>query len=147
MTESTRSKGLSIMPAPGSRNRKKNFLDVKWLLLSGALVSTLGFWGVFTRLDNKSLANAAVPDPTQTPEGELETSTTQVLLLPPMPTLVPPAAVNIAAQSNPAAVLAAPAAIQVTSPIAPQAPVKILLGGSMPSKGGPEPVTRTSSSR
>jgi len=135
------------MPAPGSRNRKKNFLDVKWLLLSGALVSTLGFWGVFTRLDNKSLVNDAVPDPSQTPDSELETSNTQVLRLPPMPTLIPTAAVTVASQSDPAAVLAAPAAIQVTSPVAPQAPVKILLGGSKPSKGGPVPVARTSSSR
>jgi hypothetical protein len=134
------------MPVTSSRNRKKNFLDIKWLLLSGALVSTLGFWGVFTRLDQRTLASAAPTDPAQSPESGSETSNTQVLQLPPMPTLVPPAAVTVAV-SNPAVVLAAPAPVQIKSPLAPQAPVKILLGGSKPSKGGPSPIARTASSR
>jgi len=135
------------MPAPGAKPSKKNFLDIKWLLLSGALVSTLGFWGIFTRLDNKALANAAPTDPSQTPDAGSEPSNTQVLQLPPMPTLIPPTAVTIAAASNPAAALAAPAPVQVNSRVAPGAPVKILLGGSKPSKGGPRPVAVTRSSR
>jgi hypothetical protein len=136
------------MPSPGSRNRKKNFLDVKWLLLSGALVSTLGLWGVFTQLDNKALAGAAQSDSTQPPDNMSESSNTLVLQLPPLPTLIPPAAVSAAA-NNPAPVLAAPVAVQVTSPLAAQAPVKIMLGGSKPNKGGPgpAPVARTASSR
>jgi hypothetical protein len=133
------------MPATGSKNRKKNFLDVKWLLLSSALVSTLGFWGIFTRLDEKVLAKAAPPDPTPTPDSGGEASNRQVLQLPPMPTLIPPMDVSVAA-SNPAAVLATPSAVKATSPIR-QAPVKILLGGSKPGKNEPAPIARTSSSR
>jgi len=141
------------MPAPGSKNRKKNFRDVKWLLLSGALVFTLGFWGIFTKLDHKTLASAAPVDPTQTPDNGSETSNTQVLQLPPMPTLIPPADNSVVAASNPAPVIAAPPTVMVSSPVRPKAPVKILLGGSKPHKGGsggsgaPAPITSTSSSR
>jgi hypothetical protein len=152
---------MNMKAAMTKSKRKRNYLDVKWLLLSGALVATLGLWGVFTRLEIQPTASAASAQPPQAPDPTAESSHTITLDLPPMPTLIPPAPVSASALAavQPAEMLAAPTPVPVNLPVAPKAPVKIYLGGSKPSKirggggGGAStaansvPVTTTQSSR
>ena len=132
---------------PGSKNRKRNYLDIKWLILSGALVSTLGFWGIFTRLENRALVTTAADLPPQAPDPTGQVANILTIQLPPMPTLAPVAVSSAAAVANPDLLLAGPAPVQAVAPIAAQSPLKILLGGSKPGKNGPAPIARTQSSR
>ena len=135
------------MTTPGSKKRKRNFFDVKWLILSGALVSTLGFWGIFARLENRALVNAASDLPSQTPDPGSQATNVLTIQLPPMPTLAPAAISSAIALTNPDIALAGPAPVQAIAPAAPRALLKILLGGAKPGQGGSAPIARTRSSQ
>jgi hypothetical protein len=128
-----------------SKPKKRNFFDVKWMILSGALASTLGFWGIYSRLDNQAAITAAGADASKSPNPSSEASNTLVLDLPPMPTLIPP---SLAVSQPLGQPLARPAAVQVALPAAVlQAPTKILLGGVRPGQRNIVPLVRTQSSR
>ncbi len=134
------------MPQP-NRNKpgKRNLFDIKWMILSGSLAATLGFWGVFSKLENQGSTTAGLADQSQPPQSGSETNNTLAISLPPMPTLLPPskdAAVNLSQQP------AAPKTNRVARPAAGSpAPVKIFLGGSKPGAAADAPIVRTRSSQ
>ncbi|HEX7973891.1 MAG TPA: hypothetical protein VF498_05745 [Anaerolineales bacterium] len=142
----TDSKLISSKPAQRPK-RRSQVGGVKGLIFSLSLVITLGLWSLLSKqLD--LYATAASPAALAA-SGSLppaQTSSGLALNLPPIPTLIPQAA----AKGQTAA--AAPqtgqqVAQQAQVPAAPQAPVKIFLGGAQPVAPAAAPVTRTRSSR
>jgi hypothetical protein len=137
------------MPKIGlKKSGKRNLLDVKWLILSGSLAATLGFWGVFSKADSLGAYTAAGTDANGNPDVskpvEVANRNTVTLSLPPMPTLIPmsgDSASLLSAQSP------LTASLSSAAPATAQKPTKIFLGGSKPGSRSAAPLTRTSSSR
>lgn len=143
-------------PKPAQRPARRSRVGgVKGLIFSLSLVTTLGLWSLLSKQFDPS---ATAASPTALAAGgslpQVQAPTGQALVLPPIPTLIPrQAAGSQAAAAAPqtaqqsAQQSASPKAQPAQIPAAPQAPVKIYLGGAQPAAPAAAPVTRTRSSR
>jgi hypothetical protein len=118
--------------------------EAKWLITSASLAITLAAWNQFSQQLKQASAQAAASptDPPQDTQSAQPVVTT--LVLPPMPTLIPPAATNTLASVPPAPQVVAP--VQVSNqPLAPQpSQGKLILGTVKPRARNPVTVTRSS---
>jgi hypothetical protein len=126
-----------------SKRGKLDLAAVKWLIVTLSFAATMLFWNLFSRQAYPDAISAA-PLVTETPT---QPAPVLMLDLPPIPTLIPPytdtETVNLDPLPSPT-----PGSVNSSQP-APQAPVKIFLGGAKPQakKSAPAPVTKTRSSK
>lgn len=127
-----------------TRARTFGIQDVKQLIFTLAISSTLGFWTLFSNQFNSNQSAAAVGNNVSTGSvPPLQTEDQLVLNLPPIPTLIPP--------TEPSAVTSTPAsstpkqkpALQLSAP----AKKVVAQANSKPVARKPAPVTKTSSSK
>lgn len=138
----TDSKLISSKPAQRPK-RRSQVGGVKGLIFSLSLVITLGLWSLLSK--QLDLYAPAASPAVLAASGSLppaQTSSGLALNLPPIPTLIPQAAAK-----GQTAAAAPQTGQQAQVPAAPQAPVKIFLGGAQPVAPAAAPVTRTRSSR
>jgi hypothetical protein len=130
---------------PTSRKPTNRVHEIKWLITSLSLAITLAVWNQFSRQLKQASAEAAA---NSTPAGQDIQPTQAVettLILPPMPTLIPPAPVNGVANLPPAPQAAAPVQV-VSQPVVVQPTQKKLILGAAPQPKARKPVTVTRSS-
>ncbi len=126
------------------RTGKADLQSAKRVVLTLAVTSTLGFWALFSRLNQNSTSSSTDTSQVSDALPQAQVENRVVLQLPPMPTLVPALESSLAAAST---------TIQPPVNIAASLPAtgKLFLGGSKPdtAPGAPArrvPVTRTRSS-
>jgi hypothetical protein len=125
------------------RHKKIDTQGAKRLVFTLAVTSTLGFWGVFSKLnlDKTVQANHDLQSSGSVPPQQAENQV--VLNLPPLPTLVPALDANVSVQ----AVTPVQQNLTTTSKSAVPLTRKIYLGGSKPSYNQNTPITSTGSSK
>jgi hypothetical protein len=129
---------------PTSRKPTNRVQEIKWLITSLSLAITLAVWNQFSRQLKQASAEVAA---NSTPAGQDIQPTEAVentLVLPPMPTLIPPAPVSTTASLPPAPQAIAPVQVAAQPVVVQPSQKKLILGSPKPKARKPVTVTRSS---
>ncbi len=130
---------------PASRKPGNHIREVKWLITSASLAVTLAAWNQFSQQLKQASVQAAV-SPTDTGQDSQTTqSVDTTLILPPMPTLIPPATADAMVSLPPAPQAVAPVQVANQPVVSQPTQNKLILGTVKPKAR--KPVTVTHSSR
>lgn len=132
---------------PTSRKPTNRIQEIKWLITSLSLAITLAVWNQSSRQLKQASAEAAA---NSTPAGQDIQPTQAVeatLVLPPMPTLIPPVPANPMANLAPGPQAIAPVQVAAQPVVVPPAQNKLILGSPKPKPKARKPVTVTRSSQ
>jgi hypothetical protein len=130
---------------PAPRKPTSHIQEVKWLITSASLAITLAAWNHFSQQLKQASAQAAASPADTAQDSQTAQAAGSALVLPPMPTLIPPAPADAMASLPPAPQAVAPVQVANQPVVSQPSQNKLILGTVKPKAR--KPVTVTHSSR